>query len=184
MMSSSPKKRPITALNNPSASLNSSRFEAFFWWTLALLWAALIFGASTGAFSASLTARILTHLFQVLHVHVSPETFDRVHFLVRKGAHMTEYAIFALLLYRAFRPEHRFCWSGRTALYVVLVAGIYSLTDEFHQSFVPNRTSSLVDCGIDTMGALIGLSFNYTLHRLIYTARNNREAMAAVAAEK
>lgn len=161
-----------------------ARFEAIFWWTLTLLWAAVIFGASTELFSASLTARILMHLFQFFHIHVSPATFERIHFLVRKCAHMTEYAVFALLLYRAFRPEHRFRWSGRTALYVAVAAGLYSLSDEFHQSFVPNRTSSLIDCGIDTSGALAGLLFIYVIHRLIYTKSSNREAIAAVPADK
>jgi VanZ family protein len=36
------------------------------------------------------------------------------------------------------------------------VAGAYSLTDEFHQTFVPGRGPSLIDCGIDTTGAALG----------------------------
>jgi VanZ family protein len=35
----------------------------------------------------------------------------------------------------------------------VIVAGLYSLTDEFHQSYVAGRGPSLIDSGIDTAGA-------------------------------
>ena len=161
-----------------------ARFETVFWWTVTLLWAAMIFGASTGAFSSSLTARILTQLFQFFHIHMAPVTFDWIHFLVRKSAHMSEYAIFALLLYRAFRPEHRFRWSARTALYVVVAAGLYSLSDEFHQSFVATRTASLVDCGIDTTGATFGILLIYIISRFTYTTTSKSEASHAVPVER
>ncbi len=170
--------------NLTSAEPKSARFETLAWWTVTLLWAGLIFGASTGAFSASLTAQILMHLFQFLHIHVSPPVFESIHFLVRKCAHMTEYAVFALLLYRAWRPEHRFRWSRRTALYVAVAVALYSLTDEFHQSFVPDRTSSLVDCGIDTSGALLGLLFIYVINKMSYITNSNKEEIAVVAGEK
>ena len=35
------------------------------------------------------------------------------------------------------------------------VAAVYSLTDEWHQTFVPSRTASLFDCGFDSVGAAI-----------------------------
>ena len=47
------------------------------------------------------------------------------------------------------------------AFAALIVAGLYSLGDEYHQSFVPGRGASLVDCGIDTAGALIGLVLLY-----------------------
>jgi VanZ family protein len=43
----------------------------------------------------------------------------------------------------------------------VLLAGLYSLTDEFHQRFVPGRGPSIVDCGFDTIGAMLGMLIVY-----------------------
>lgn len=38
---------------------------------------------------------------------------------------------------------------------MVLLCFLYSLTDEYHQSFVPGRTSLFTDCLIDTTGSII-----------------------------
>jgi VanZ family protein len=43
-------------------------------------------------------------------------------------------------------------------LWCVFIAAAYSLTDEFHQMFVPGRHASLMDCGVDTTGAAIAVA--------------------------
>ena len=67
--------------------------------------------------------------------------------VLRKCAHMTEYAILAALVVRA---------SGSYALGFALAVA-YACTDEFHQTFVRGRHGSPVDVCIDAAGALIGL---------------------------
>jgi len=67
--------------------------------------------------------------------------------ILRKGAHITEYAVLAFLLVRAL---------GREA--PALALGIlYAASDELHQSFVRGRHASPVDVAIDTVGLLLGL---------------------------
>jgi VanZ family protein len=67
--------------------------------------------------------------------------------ILRKGAHLTEYAVLAVLLVRAFDREAP-----------ALALGIlYAASDEFHQSFVRGRHASPIDVAIDTIGLLIGL---------------------------
>lgn len=100
---------------------------------------------------------LLAEVLRFLHIEVSPSTFDSLHFLVRKLAHLTEYAVLAFLLYRSLRGSRPRVWELRTAAWSVLVAGLYSLTDELHQRFVPGRGGSLVDCGIDTAGAILAM---------------------------
>jgi len=53
-------------------------------------WACLIFYLSTGGFSGGFTEALLQLILQSLHVTLTPHTFQRVHFLFRKLAHMTE----------------------------------------------------------------------------------------------
>ncbi|MBM2827450.1 MAG: VanZ family protein [Dehalococcoidia bacterium] len=69
------------------------------------------------------------------------------------AAHMTEYAVLALLLHRALgRPGSR----KRLAI-ILLIAILYGLSDEVHQMFVPSRSSSLWDVAVDALGAGIAL---------------------------
>ena len=67
--------------------------------------------------------------------------------ILRKGAHLTEYAILGGLLYRAL---------GREPL--ALALGIaYAATDELHQYFVRGRHASPVDVAIDAVGVAVGM---------------------------
>jgi len=72
-------------------------------------------------------------------------TWDLV---LRKPAHTTEYAILGLLLLRA---------TGRMSVAFVL-ATLYAVTDELHQSFVAGRHASPLDVAIDTAGVALGLA--------------------------
>ena len=74
-------------------------------------------------------------------------------FALRKAAHMTEYAILFVLLWRALGSE----------LPALGVAIAYAASDEIHQAFVRGRHGSPVDVAIDTVGMLIAL---FVLRRL------------------
>jgi VanZ family protein len=68
-------------------------------------------------------------------------------YLLRKAAHMTEYAILVVLLWRALGSE----------LPALAASVVYAISDEIHQAFVRGRHGSPIDVGIDTVGMLIGL---------------------------
>jgi len=142
--------------NSTNAVPNHARIHAIVWRLTALAWAGFIFYMSTASFSGTFTTWLLGEFFRSVHVQVSPPTFNILHHLMRKLAHVTEYGIFTMLLYGSAQDERPFDWRPRRALGCVLVAGAYSLTDELHQIFVPGRGPSLADCGIDTTGAALG----------------------------
>ena len=74
-------------------------------------------------------------------------------FLLRKIAHMVEFAILTLLLYRAIKNEgHKI---NKAIIYSLIIAFFYAFSDEFHQLFVRGRHGSLKDVGIDSIGILI-----------------------------
>jgi VanZ family protein len=76
--------------------------------------------------------------------------------VLRKGAHLTEYAILGALLLRAL---------GRAA--PALAGGaFYAASDELHQHFVRGRHASPLDVLLDTAGVAVGV---YVLHRLFLT---------------
>jgi len=62
---------------------------------------ALIFVGSTGPLSASHTSRIIGPILRWLYPEISDVAIERVRFVVRKTAHFTEYAVLALLVWRA-----------------------------------------------------------------------------------
>jgi VanZ family protein len=133
-----------------------------FWWALTLAWAALIFYLSTQSFTPDFSRALLARTLHFLHLHVSAGTFGFLHALLRKLAHLTEYAIFALLLYGVPGEQDKLLWRPRRAVICILVAAVYSLTDEYHQLHVPGRHASLYDCALDTVGASLAMLVPYT----------------------
>src|SRR2546430_3860314 len=63
----------------------------------------MIVGLSTDTASAEHTSQLLLPILRWLLPWATPGQVDTIHGLVRKGAHLTEYAILAALWYRAFR---------------------------------------------------------------------------------
>lgn len=93
-----------------------------------------------------------------LFPHLSEETLQILQFVVRKAGHFTEYAILALLAARAFRTSSRELLRARWFWVSLLLIVVYSLSDEFHQSFYPSRTASIYDSIIDSLGGLTALA--------------------------
>lgn len=122
-----------------------------------IVWAALIFIGSTDLLSGSHTGSFLLTPLHWLLPYASGETLAAIHLAIRKAGHLTEYGILAYLLARAFRTSSvtslRRGWFW-AALALVMA---YSLSDEFHQSFVPTRGASIYDSMIDSIGGLLVL---------------------------
>ena len=94
---------------------------------------------------------------------------------VRKGAHMAEYALLSMLLVgamygagsRAVGDTPRTVGDASRAsglpsdrcVFAIswLIATVYAVTDEFHQTFVPGRSGEARDVCFDSAGALIGV---------------------------
>jgi VanZ family protein len=122
-----------------------------------LLWAGFISFASTGEFSAANTSRLIGPLVHWLFPSLGEAEIDHIHFLVRKAAHFTEYAIFAFLAARALAASSR-RWLRHGWFFISLLMVIcYALLDEYHQSFVVVRTASIYDSLIDTTGGFTAL---------------------------
>lgn len=94
------------------------------------------------------------------NLHFAPQPL--LDFVVRKLGHMGVFGILALLLRRAFgwgsgggRPG---AWVSRwAARWAFVVTALYAASDELHQAFVPTRGPSVLDVGIDCLGAVIAL---------------------------
>jgi len=79
-------------------------------------------------------------------------------------SHPVEYAVGAVLLARALAGRRAGPLSLSTALTATLLATAYGVTDEYHQSFVPGRSSDVADVVKDLAGAAAGsLIYRYRL---------------------
>jgi VanZ family protein len=141
---------------------------------------AVIFMASTDAFSAAHTSRFIEPFLLRLFPHLSAQALDFVHLCIRKTAHLVEYGTLGVLLWRAI-PEYRTnpeVVDWRRAGVALLVATCYGATDEYHQSFVPSRGSSVHDVVIDACGAAVALTVVALANRL---PRRPAEAVVSAA---
>ena len=87
------------------------------------------------------------------------ELEHKASFVVRKTAHLTEYAIlgFALLLHvMALQQKMNIRFPGLSAF---LVGTLYAVSDEVHQLFVPGRSGEGKDVLLDSVGVLLGVLF-------------------------
>lgn len=120
------------------------------WWPV-LVWAIVISGFSTGAFTGENTSRVILPILHWLFPQASPDTLGFLHHVIRKCGHFTEYFVFSYLILRAIRGPRRETHLKWALAAILLVAG-YAALDEFHQSFIPGRTPAVADVLLDTIG--------------------------------
>lgn len=127
------------------------------YWAPVLAWMTLMFRWSSDQMSAEHTSRFFAPFLHWLWPNISGETIILLHILIRKAAHVTEYTIVAILLARLFDVHLRQKKISTILMLSFAAAVLFAMGDEFHQSFVPSRTASPIDVGIDSVGALAGL---------------------------
>jgi VanZ family protein len=130
------------------------------YWLPVLIWMALIFSASADSHSYEHSSFFVEPFLHWLFPRMSQSRVEVIHHFIRKCAHLTEYAVLALLLWRAVRQpvnNDPRPWKWPEAGLALAIVLLYAASDEFHQSFVPMRTALVSDVFIDTAGGATGL---------------------------
>jgi VanZ family protein len=120
----------------------------------------IIFAASSDRHSYQHSSRIIEPIVRWLFPHASDDAVYAVVMIGRKCAHLTEYAVLALLLWRALRkpPEPNApSWHWSQAGLVLALVALCAASDEIHQTFVPSRQGCVTDVLLDTTGAALAL---------------------------
>ena len=123
-----------------------------------IVWGILISFLSTSVFSADNTAMFIDPILKWLAPGITNASMSVCHFLIRKSAHFSEYAVLFWLLVRgpmAHRPY--------TALALCVC---YAFLDEGHQMFEQGRSASLYDVALDSSGALFSNFLKETIAEL------------------
>lgn len=120
-------------------------------WAPPVLWMAVILALSSEAGSAERTGRILLPILQTLLPGASALQLEAVHGLLRKAAHVTEYAVLAALWLRALRGVG---WGrGSAALGTLAACAAWAAVDEGLQTLTGSRTGHPLDVALDVGGA-------------------------------
>ena len=137
-------------------------------WVPALLWLAVIAWESTPLGSSQATGRFLYPVLKFFDPQITLAQFELAHGVLRKVGHFLGYAILSLLLLRAWwntlmlppwatrLPSWKLMlrsWRARVAAIAFLSSAAVAALDEWHQSMIPGRTSSVQDVALDTMAA-------------------------------
>jgi VanZ family protein len=157
----------------------NDRRRWLFWvrtWLPVALGILMIVVESTEWMGADHTSTPLRSFFQAIFWRVTNAQWEVIHHIIRKTGHFVGYGLIGLAWLRAWwmtLPHSRFLTDATLAL---LGTALIAIADEYHQSFLPNRTSSAWDVLIDCSGAIVLQLMVYVFMRL---ARPKRLARAA-----
>lgn len=142
------------------SSVRNRRLRLFLHWIPALVGISIILVESTAMMSSDHTSRFLLPLWIKLFGPITPERWEVVHHYIRKTGHFIGYGSVSLGFFEAWRVtlevrwplwRQRFRYAASLALLCTLLLASW---DEWHQSFIPGRTSSVHDVLLDFCGAL------------------------------
>lgn len=160
--------------------MTGRRFTRILLTGLTIFWMAFIFGMSgaDGESSSGMSGAVCEFIadtviedFDEYSMSRQQEIISRMQFYVRKAAHMTEYAVLAILL-PVTLSMYGVSW--KTLVWLgPLLSILYACTDEYHQTFVPDRSGSPRDVLIDSAGILAGSLLLQALRRF-RRARSSR----------
>jgi VanZ family protein len=153
----------------------SSKRRGLWYWISA--WLPVVVGViavameSTEIMGANHTSGPFRWLFQAIFGPVSDERWDLLHHFIRKTGHFIGYGLMGLVWLRAWwmtLTRSRFLHDSLLAL---LGTALVASADEWHQTFLPNRTGSAWDVLLDCCGAISMELAAYIFMRLFWPRR-------------
>ncbi len=160
-------------------SSNPGRMGVRFWlgvWGPVVLGCAVIAIESTEMLGSDHTSGPLRWLFQSIFGPVPDDRWEIIHHITRKSGHFVGYGLIGLAWLRAWwftLPHSRFLYD---ALLAVAGTALGASADEWHQSYLPNRTGSPWDVLLDCCGAIMLQIMVYLFMRIFRPKRLARTA--------
>lgn len=124
---------------------------------LLLLWISIMFSFSN--IPGLLTLPFLMKL-NILPEIKNPQLAKELEYVLRKSAHIMEYAVLFIIVFLTIKAfvakESTARGLAKSMLFSLLFCFLFAISDEFHQTLVPNRTGKLFDVIIDLFGVFWG----------------------------
>ncbi len=123
-------------------------------WTMLVLWMCFIFYMSSRSGSESQEqSDLVLNILNFFGLQLNESIKNIASFIVRKTAHVTEYMILYILI---FRVVTLYSNAKKSKIIALMCMVLYASTDEIHQLFVPGRSGMVRDVFIDSIGGIIG----------------------------
>lgn len=123
-------------------------------WLPAAVCVGVIYVESTAAFGAEYTSGPLRALYEALFGHMGNAQWEVVHLALRKSGHFLGYGVMGLAWLRAWRMTLIKASFVQDVVLALLSTGVVASADEWHQTYLPNRTGTPRDVLLDICGAL------------------------------
>ena len=127
-------------------------------WSIVAVWAGVIWTLGGDDWSLQETSRRLSPILEWIFGDIDGGTKWRIYLAVRKSAHFVEYAILALLTFRAAlisAPRNQLATAAWSALFLV---ALVATADEARQAFSTARSGSPYDVLIDVAGGAVAIA--------------------------
>ena len=135
------------------------------WWPVAAA-IALIMCESTEYFGADRTTGPLRLVWEFLFGPVGDDRWELMHHIIRKSGHFIGYGIVGLTWLRAWRMTPRCSRFLLPAALALVATAAVAGGDEWHQTYLPNRTGSPWDVLLDCCGAVATMLLVYIFLRI------------------
>ena len=142
-------------------------------------WMGLIFYLShqtaddSSLLSGSLIRKVASFIFPNLSSASLDSLVSSLQFIVRKGAHFSLYGVLGVLAFVTMVTYSKIHLALRS-LFSFLISALYSMSDEYHQTFIKGRSGEIRDIIIDCAGALLGILIALAIYGLHNAIKNRR----------
>jgi VanZ family protein len=131
---------------------------------------------STSWFGADQTSTPLRRIYEALFGAVSDANWPPIHHLIRKCGHFVGYGLLCLTWLRAWWKVLRTFAFRRCALLALAGTALVASCDEWHQTYLPNRTGTPWDVLLDSCGGAATILLVYAYVRPFRAEKLNRVA--------
>lgn len=135
-------------------------------WLPVVFFICVIACESTAYFGADRTNGPLRHLWEWIFGRVSDDYWHFQHIMIRKSGHFIGYGLMGLTWLRACRMTRPQTAYWQNALLALAGTALVSSADEYHQTFLPNRTGAFHDVVLDCLGAAVLMSAVWMIGKL------------------
>jgi VanZ family protein len=143
-------------------------------WLQVLLWTGVVLWLGGDHASANTTSRFIGRFVRWLLPDATPAVLDRIHFFIRKGAHLGEYGVLALLVLFALLASTRAA-ALRLTLPALAWVLVVAAVDEIRQATSLARTGSAWDVALNLSGGILALALALAYLRVMHSGRTAPE---------
>ena len=148
-------------------------------WSLLIGWMLLIFFMSNQpADISNKQSDLVINLFSAIGIDLNTHLGELASFVVRKGAHFTEYFI---LYCFSIAVCKNYVDIKKARIYCLFIVLGYAISDEVHQYFIPGREMAIRDVAIDFLGGVLGFIVNWIIYKVKFKSNYNSNQIEKVA---